>query len=126
LFSASARQIGHIKKSNLDKIESGLLLTNRRVGDVEKHGSGTFPTKRFQHGWVVNEKLRLDHQTVPEAPDMSDGNTIARARGVHRSVGPPDSDDMFLCVNQSFYIQGGINVRAQLGEKLPGPIMAPV
>jgi hypothetical protein len=60
LFSASALEIGRIKKVNLDKIDSALLLTNRG-GAAAEHSSGTIPAKSLQHVWVVYVKLRLGH-----------------------------------------------------------------
>jgi hypothetical protein len=41
-------------------------------------------------------------------------------------MGPSDRHHMVLGIDQSFYIQRGVDMRAQLAEKLPGSIMAPV
>ena len=97
---------------------SGILAKRERLCDAmvperinhshdrcgAKQGSGTIPPKSFQHGRVVNEKLRLHHQSVPDAPDMSDGDAIARARRVHRPVRPPSRHHVIPGADQSFYI----------------------
>ena len=50
---------------------------------------------------------------------MSDGNAIARAGRVRRSVCPPDRHHVIPGAGHSFYIQRGINMRAQLPKNCP-------
>ena len=82
--------------------------------------------QRLKHCGVMDKESYLRCQPILNAPDLRYGNVVPRAGGVDRPASPTDRNDVLGGMNESFDLQGGVDVSGQLAEKLPETVIAVV